>query len=349
MKMGCPKLPYHNNFSTLKVAYSNNLEVQNPAREIFNFTRKSSAGTYRYGFNGMEKDDEVKGQSNSYDYGARMYDNRLGRWLSPDPLTATQPSWSPYKMAKDNPILFMDPDGNAEIITIKVINKQTGITTTHSAQISERVKVRMNIQTAHPYYHDIEHTYVLTIEKDGSESVRSYFNQSGDKRGSVFSSTPWSYRTDNFEPFGFYLTSKNGEGTNLKSKNVLGSGDIDAMMSLITALSSIQGDPSKKLKETAQKLTGSASAVEDKLANDPVDDNDGYSPETPDHRKGRTIYGTEHITNSETGLSTRGMTITNDSVTRKNSKGEYVHVQTNDFVNGKTDEKGVPVKRSRLK
>jgi hypothetical protein len=34
---------------------------------------------YRYGFNGMEKDDEVKnGKGNSYDFGARMYDSRLG-------------------------------------------------------------------------------------------------------------------------------------------------------------------------------------------------------------------------------------------------------------------------------
>jgi len=38
---------------------------------------------YRYGFNGMEKDDEVKGVSGShYDCGARCYDSRVGR-LSP--------------------------------------------------------------------------------------------------------------------------------------------------------------------------------------------------------------------------------------------------------------------------
>src|SRR5690606_36422730 len=52
------------------------------------------AGGYRYGFNGMEKDNEVKGKGNSYDFGARMYDSRLGRWLSIDPLTGKYPNLS---------------------------------------------------------------------------------------------------------------------------------------------------------------------------------------------------------------------------------------------------------------
>jgi hypothetical protein len=34
----------------------------------------------------MEKDDEMKGMGNSYDYGARMYDSRLDRIISPERL-----------------------------------------------------------------------------------------------------------------------------------------------------------------------------------------------------------------------------------------------------------------------
>ena len=41
--------------------------------------RHGSTDSYRYGFNGMEKDDKVKGEGNSYDFGARMYDSRIGR------------------------------------------------------------------------------------------------------------------------------------------------------------------------------------------------------------------------------------------------------------------------------
>ncbi len=41
---------------------------------------------YRYGFNGHEKDDEVRGTKGaSYDFGARMYDPRVARFLSSDP------------------------------------------------------------------------------------------------------------------------------------------------------------------------------------------------------------------------------------------------------------------------
>src|SRR5690606_28578426 len=39
--------------------------------------RRYNPTEYRYGFNGMEKDDEIKGTGNSLDFGARIYDPRL--------------------------------------------------------------------------------------------------------------------------------------------------------------------------------------------------------------------------------------------------------------------------------
>ncbi|GEM_PF-3625298 len=79
------------------------------------YTTGSSSLAYRYGFNGKEKDNEVYGNGNSYDFGARILDPRIGRWLSVDPLAAKAPGWSPYRSFFDNPILFSDPDGNFEI------------------------------------------------------------------------------------------------------------------------------------------------------------------------------------------------------------------------------------------
>lgn len=70
---------------------------------------------YRYGFNGMEKDDEAKGAGNSYDFGARIYDPRIGKWMSIDPSVRKYPEWSPYNFAVDNPIRYIDPDGKDPI------------------------------------------------------------------------------------------------------------------------------------------------------------------------------------------------------------------------------------------
>ena len=71
----------------------------------------TAGGGYRYGFNGKEEDDEVKGDGNQQDYGMRIYDTRLGRFLSNDPLSKNFPWYSPYHFAGCNPIRNVDLDG----------------------------------------------------------------------------------------------------------------------------------------------------------------------------------------------------------------------------------------------
>jgi RHS repeat-associated protein len=66
---------------------------------------------YRYGFNGKENDNEVKGEGNQQDYGMRIYDPRLGRFLSVDPLTKSYPWFTPYQFASNSPIIYIDIDG----------------------------------------------------------------------------------------------------------------------------------------------------------------------------------------------------------------------------------------------
>ena len=74
--------------------------------------RKYSAqNSYRYGFNGKENDNEVKGEGNQQDYGMRIYDPRLGKFLSVDPLTKDYPFYTPYQYAGNTPIRAVDLDG----------------------------------------------------------------------------------------------------------------------------------------------------------------------------------------------------------------------------------------------
>lgn len=73
--------------------------------------RSYNAGGYRYGFNGKENDNEIKGTGNQQDYGMRIYDPRLGRFLSVDPLSAGFPFYSPYHFSGNSPIANIDLDG----------------------------------------------------------------------------------------------------------------------------------------------------------------------------------------------------------------------------------------------
>ena len=72
------------------------------------------ATSYRFGFNGKESDSEVKGEGNQQDYGFRIYDPRIAKFLSVDPLTKEYPWYTPYQFAGNKPIKFTDLDGLEE-------------------------------------------------------------------------------------------------------------------------------------------------------------------------------------------------------------------------------------------
>jgi RHS repeat-associated protein len=80
--------------------------------------RHGNSDDYRYGFNGKENDNNIKGTGNSVDFGARMYDSRLGRWFATDPKFRKYSSWSTYNFVLNKPIIMFDPDGEDPIYGI---------------------------------------------------------------------------------------------------------------------------------------------------------------------------------------------------------------------------------------
>lgn len=86
--------------------------------------------TYRYGFNGKENDSDVKGEGNQQDYGARIYDTRLGRFLSVDPLTRAFSWYSPFQFAGNMPIAAVDLDGEEQKIMINWYDVNGNVTST---------------------------------------------------------------------------------------------------------------------------------------------------------------------------------------------------------------------------
>ncbi len=69
-------------------------------------------------------DNEVKGDGNSYDFGARLLDPRIGRWLTIDPQSKKQPSQSTYKAFLNNPLVYIDPNGETEYETVEFYDEK---------------------------------------------------------------------------------------------------------------------------------------------------------------------------------------------------------------------------------
>ena len=80
--------------------------------------RSFSSGSYRYGYQGQEKDDEIKGEGNSVNYKYRMHDPRLGRFFAVDPLAASYPYNSPYAFSENRVIDAIELEGLEKVLVV---------------------------------------------------------------------------------------------------------------------------------------------------------------------------------------------------------------------------------------
>ncbi len=73
--------------------------------------KHANTSDYRYGFQGQEMDNELKGEGNSLNYKFRMHDPRVGRFFAVDPLVAEYPWYSPYQFSGNTPIMSIELEG----------------------------------------------------------------------------------------------------------------------------------------------------------------------------------------------------------------------------------------------
>lgn len=132
---------------------------------------------YRYGFQGQERDDEIKGLGNSYNYTFRIHDPRLGRFLSLDPLYKDYPHNSPYAFSENRVIDAIELEG-AEAYSFHIFLHDNGTPTIEITDWSEVAKK--------PSYHDASKDgYQLLIYDNNGAIVsndyyRSFFEVMGD-------------------------------------------------------------------------------------------------------------------------------------------------------------------------
>lgn len=134
--------------------------------------RRNNNDQYRFGFNGKENDNEVKGTGNSIDFGDRMQDPRLGRWLSIDAKAAKYPNISPYVFAANNPIYYLDPDGND--VEVYVTATKVGTTKINLYSAGEIKKdASLKNKTA------IVAVYEVQVKNESGSSATFYFTRTG--------------------------------------------------------------------------------------------------------------------------------------------------------------------------
>jgi RHS repeat-associated protein len=73
--------------------------------------RRNSTSTYKFGYNGKVMDNDWNGEGAMYDYGFRIYDPRICKFLSVDPLAPKYAELTPYQFASNTPIWAIDLDG----------------------------------------------------------------------------------------------------------------------------------------------------------------------------------------------------------------------------------------------
>jgi RHS repeat-associated protein len=197
--------------------------------------RSFSNENYRFGFNGKERDNETF--TDAYDFGARILDTRLGRWLSVDPLYRKYSDWNPYHFAFDKPILYLDNDGRDGILSVVQHSEEEILKT----GIAKTITLQSNIFFYGP---DAASVDIDRLNKKASDlhNTRYFFNETTGETYKVEIKISYSYAQE---------LDKAAEGD--KSQFSTATNIIDAAGTTKEAIGFQEGD--NVLQINANKLT----------------------------------------------------------------------------------------------
>ena len=154
-------------------------------------------GGYRYGFNGKENDNEVKGEGNQQDYGMRIYDGRIGKFLSVDPFTRKYPMLTPYQFASNSPIQALDIDGLEGVQYLETQTDKDGKAVIKRV-VEADVYVALSRDKNSPHYYSKKPSDDLKVQGQVIGDLKSQFldNKFKDDAGN---DVIWRFNVNTFE------------------------------------------------------------------------------------------------------------------------------------------------------
>ncbi|WP_436489806.1 RHS repeat domain-containing protein [Chitinophaga sp. ARDCPP14] len=148
--------------------------------------RKMNGGGYRYGFNGKENDNDVKGEGNQIDYGMRVYDPRIGKFLSTDPLSKQYPHYTPYQFAGNTPIQAIDLDGAEEYHFTRIKDKDGNTSLRYLGKTDIKERVFVGYRFVHGSFYDTPTpVYETRVNQREAFTIHDTYREPVDRHGGL--------------------------------------------------------------------------------------------------------------------------------------------------------------------
>ena len=149
--------------------------------------------TNRFKFNG--KEEQTTGNLNYLDYGARMYDSNIGRWMVQDPLAEKYYAYSPYNYCVNNPVMFVDPEGKDYNLHYNHRNKTITVEATYYTNKKglESLKQAVNFynsRTTDKYnYNGEEYSVIYNLSYSDCITDYTFYTKTDKKLASEYQNT----------------------------------------------------------------------------------------------------------------------------------------------------------------